>query len=216
MNWKQMALVLSGGGTVYVVLAMRVHHAPEGGLELTDPVSIARAEISGTRLKAKYISGADGSQLYVAEVLHDSQLDVDCTFANAADDTKRCIPTAPSSSASDASGRIYYRDSMCKGSAYVWLDPAPQGCTFNAPKYVYSYSQPPYCAPNNVAADALAHIFPVGTLAGPPGGGYFAPNPQGTCGPASGPPNQQQYVHYSLGSELPASSFVAGTVDMDP
>ena len=59
---------------------------------LTNPVADAKADpaTSGTRLKAKYYAGADGSRQFVG--WHDAQRDEDCYFGAAADGVLRCAP----------------------------------------------------------------------------------------------------------------------------
>jgi hypothetical protein len=57
---------------------------------LTDPVTEASAapNQSGSRLKAKYYVGSDGSKTFTG--MHDSMLNVDCNFIQASDSTTRC------------------------------------------------------------------------------------------------------------------------------
>jgi hypothetical protein len=76
---------------------------------LTDPVSNAMADSnqSGTRLKIKYYLGADGSKAFKG--FYDSQLNVDCYFAKAADGTVRCIPVATATTTT----ANYYADANC-------------------------------------------------------------------------------------------------------
>jgi hypothetical protein len=60
------------------------------GGALPSPVSVALADTSGTRLKASYTVGSDGSKLFDADAVYDSQLGVDCSFSIAADGQTRC------------------------------------------------------------------------------------------------------------------------------
>lgn len=59
---------------------------------LTDPVPDALADVttSGSRLKAKWIVGADGSKQF--RNWYDSQLGHDCYFNPASDGQTRCLP----------------------------------------------------------------------------------------------------------------------------
>jgi hypothetical protein len=79
-----------------------------GGLAdaLTDPVSSANADPyqSGTRLKANYLAGSDGSKQWAG--WHDAQRNEDCGFVTAADGTTRCMPT-------DSTVASYYADPNC-------------------------------------------------------------------------------------------------------
>ena len=59
---------------------------------ITNPIpdAAAQAATSGTRLKASYYVGADGSKEFIG--LYDSQLGVNCSFYSASDGTSRCMP----------------------------------------------------------------------------------------------------------------------------
>jgi hypothetical protein len=208
---KKVGLLLVAGVTVYVALAWESPHESNRGEQSW--VAKAFAETSGTRLKAKLITGSDGSKLFDPEVLHDSMLQADCAFATAADGLQRCLPIlAPSST--DGSAMIYYTDDQCQ-NGFVLVPAAPGGCTQYVPKYAYAWDPTPTCA--QTAADGAAiprHIYPVGALLQPQGQRYVR-NGLGACSPAlSGPSGD--FIAYSLGAELPASSFVAGTAATGP
>jgi hypothetical protein len=127
MRVKEFLRFVSGSLAVYV--AMAAYSAPRGPLAFTshgrtrttaghssgaassqasfpdtlrDPVAQARADPnqSGSRLKAKYYLGADGSKMFAG--LYDSVLNFDCAFDElyfgdfifgpAPDGTIRCLP----------------------------------------------------------------------------------------------------------------------------
>jgi len=72
------------------------------------PVPDANAETSGTRLKAIYYVGADGSRQF--SHWHDTGLDVDCVFMRDGAGVIRCAPTFLASSVAYIAG---YVDSLC-------------------------------------------------------------------------------------------------------
>lgn len=77
---------------------------------LTDPVPSASAQTmtSGSRLKANWYVGSDGSKQFAG--WHDSQLNIDCNFGTATDGTTRCLPS-PSGVTIGTSD--YFSDSGC-------------------------------------------------------------------------------------------------------
>jgi hypothetical protein len=84
-----------------------------GGIigEMMDPVPDANANESGSRLKAKYYIGADGSKQFTF-VWRDTQRDEDCTFGRVAGGELRCIPAT-------SAIRIYFADSGC--TQPIWM-----------------------------------------------------------------------------------------------
>src|SRR4051812_31745401 len=60
---------------------------------LTDPVKDTNADVtqSGGRLKAKFLSGADGSKQFLFE-WRDTQRKEDCKYRSASDLKTRCLP----------------------------------------------------------------------------------------------------------------------------
>src|SRR5262245_27196823 len=94
MRWKrEVGRTLAAGLAVGVACTMgnrdrgdgssQLHHEPVG------PIAEAQAQ-SGSRLKARWIVGTDGSRQFLS--WHDSQLNADCTFASASDGSLRCLP----------------------------------------------------------------------------------------------------------------------------
>lgn len=93
-----------------------------------DPVpdAAAQAATSGSRLKASYYIGADGSKQF--KTMHDSQLGVDCSYLTAADGATRCLP-------SGTAAISYFADSSCSAS----IATVAKGC--QPAKYAINYSQ---------------------------------------------------------------------------
>jgi hypothetical protein len=95
--------------------ASNVGSGGSGG-SILDPVPTASADpISGTRLKARYWQGADGSKSYIDGAWYDSELDINCAAAIAADGTFRCLPTPYDGTASEwvQVGFFAFEDSLC-------------------------------------------------------------------------------------------------------
>lgn len=194
MKLKNVAMLLSGLGALYVSLALH------GG---SDSVAAARAETSGTRLKAKVTTGSDGSKLYDAEVLYDSTLDVDCKFEKASDGMQRCLPTAPPTWVTDNS--VVFTDDKCM-NGIVGLFPAPQGCAQSVPKYVQGGVPATQC--EIAVGDYKLAIYQVGALNQSAPGPRWTRNGADMCVSANPP---QDRVWYNITAEVAPSSFVPGT-----
>lgn len=174
---------------------------------ITDPVSEASADStqSGSRLKAQYYAGADGSKLSLG--LYDSQLNVSCYYETASDGTLRCVP----STAANVGLYGYYADSGC--SQPLAVASAGSGCA--APAYAYSYVASSGCA-------TVWHVFPIS--APYTATSYFMLTdtflPDGgigktcTASPVSGLGASTSL--YTVGAELPPSTFVEATLQTEP
>jgi hypothetical protein len=68
----------------------------------------AHAELSGSRLKAKRMHGADGSSQFESWV--DTALGVDCAFYQTMEGTRRCLPYGPTT---DSTSSGYFGDPAC-------------------------------------------------------------------------------------------------------
>jgi len=159
---------------------------------LTDPVPDASADpVSGSRLKAKYRSGDDGSKAYLPYLWYDSQRQEDCQFTAAADGKERCLPTLGAASA------YFFSDAACT----QLLASDSTGCT---PKYALSYE-------SSCPSVYLAHLYPVGAMVNPPTLYIMS---GGSCVSAGSP--LFGYTYFKLGAELPPASFVGSTVQNDP
>lgn len=212
MNFKQTIGALVGGGMVYAVLAIRTMPASVSSLKqtLADPVPPARADISGSRLKTKYMAGPDGSRFAIADVLWDSELQIDCSFRTAADGSLRCLPAgADPSWGSSGWGFVGFTDAACTNGA-TWVPPASPGCQVIVPEFVINSTDPPYCS----GEPAREHIYPVGALIPPGTNAPYKINGSGAC--VTGASNPNQGILYALEAEIPASSFAAGTAGIDP
>jgi hypothetical protein len=172
---------------------------------LRDPVPNALAELSGTRLKAKFTTGTDGSKLYEPEVLHDTQLDVDCAFGLAADGQTRCMPTLEPEA---VPGFLYFADDACTQPIAV-MQPPPLGCPATPPKYMLTYDPPPACPPADPRPPT--HVHPFGTFRGPISGAYRKVGASCTLDTV-----QLNSIAYNLLAELPSSTFATGTAGIEP
>jgi hypothetical protein len=166
---------------------------------LTDPVPAAKADTtqSGSRLKAKYYVGSDGSKQFAG--WHDSMLNVDCGFSLASDGTTRCIPTTATLVLA------WFSDSGCS-QPLAWV--TSKGC-----------------APATYAAQGIAPIAPACTTyssrvfqVGAAYSGAIYTGTPANCSeqPDGGAALRATYDFYSVGSEVAPSTFVAATVQTDP
>ena len=160
-----------------------------GGTSVTNPVPTASADStqSGSRLKAMYNVGSDGSKVFAS--LHDSQLNVDCSFEGASDGSTRCLP-----SGAQAGG--FFSDPQCSQS----LGFAAIGCV--TPVYAVQYE---------TICRISIKIFPVtGTF----NGSVYTGNATSCTAylPAAANPSDN---FYNLGPEVSPSSFVQATLQAD-
>lgn len=173
---------------------------------LTDPVPEAMAGLenpqSGTRLKAKYIMGSDGSKQYpgpTGVLWYDSMLMTDCAFVKAADQTWRCLPTGTTDPFSPL-----YTDSQCTQPITGLGNHA--SCFAGPPVYIalpYSYAQ----------CDARYIAYQVGAVIPAPQVIYMHDVNLG-CIQSTSPPTSFT-AFYAL-TTVPPSAFVQGTLGVDP
>jgi len=101
---------------------------------MMNPVPDASAETkSGTRLKARYYVGADGSKQFSG--WRDTMRNEDCSFSRAEDGVIRCLPTPGYAS--------YFADPGCSQPLGMAVTPSGSACpgaTLVAPTYVESLS----------------------------------------------------------------------------
>lgn len=161
---------------------------------LTDPVPAAQADTtqSGSRLKAKYYVGSDGSKQFIG--WHDSMLNVDCAFVLASDGTTRCMPYYPEA----ALIATYFSDSGCTQALAL----VATGCT---PPIYGSQSQ---AGMGGACATGFDRILQVGAA-------YTGASYTGAPASCIATPSPSAYVLYSLGSEVAPSTFVAATIQTD-
>lgn len=159
---------------------------------LMDPAPNADAEESGSRLKALWRVGDDGSRGPFF-LWYDSQRKERCSFLTMADGRERC---APVTSGAGVSG--YYTDVSCfKLAALV----SPSPCPMVEPKYAMMYD---------------SSICPAGyrvySVAGPVSEVYQKSS-SGECTLATFPLG---YGFYGVGPEIPPTEFVGAAVVQDP
>jgi hypothetical protein len=151
-------------------------------------------------LKVRYYAGADGSKQSAG--MHDSMLNVDCYFQPMSDGTQRCVPIYGGSS-SQAVFQGYFADAACtQGLATNY-----KGCA--SPTYAVSYASAPNCAWQDVW-----HVYPI--VMPYAGSSYYAMS-GGTCaGPMPVANLTSSNDVYTLGSELPPTTFVQATLQTEP
>jgi hypothetical protein len=253
---------LLSGGFVYVVMAAcsstsggghgtggrghgGAHGSGSGGSEagimdaLTDPIAEAMAGLenpqSGTRLKAKYIMGADGSKEYrfttifldvhfvngpneVHPVWYDSVLQADCIFLWSADGKLRCLPGTPSretfqqDNAADFGFGVLFTDAQCT-APIVWQESPGPGCApFTPLKYVQHLYQT-QCVSTLLSTGTQfpVHVFQVGAQVPQPAQVYYGTPCKGYV-----VSNFPSAVAWFSATEVPPSAFVQGTAGVDP
>ena len=185
---------------------------------LTDPVPEADANpTTGSRLKAKFLLGDDGSKEYVqtglnipqaAPVVHtvfrDTQRQEDCIYRPAADGKTRCVP-----SGYDTQAWPTFADAACT-QQIGWFSQITGGpsCSFTPPKYVLTVDPNSFCP----GAILPVHAFPVGQQLFNVGGFYYLID--GQC-QQSGIQGSIQPV-FELGPEVDPTELVAATEMIEP
>ncbi len=160
---------------------------------LLNPVPDAYASTGGSRLKAKYRSGSDGSKEYIPGQWWDSARNEDCAISGypMSDGTLRCLPASNLTYAAS-----YYGDSACSQPIFA-TTAAASGCpAATLQKYVQLWTQS--CGSYSIRIFNLggAHSGSAYTLTGT------------TCTAAS-TTTTATLTFYDLGSELPVSTFVS-------
>ena len=167
---------------------------------VTNPVSTASADqpTSGTRLKAQWYVGTDGSRVQAG--WYDSQLQVTCSLYMASDGTLRCLPIQ---AGVDTSA---FSDSACTQPIVI-----STGC-----QPTYAYVLAPItgnaCPPQDtwtiyqVGAQLSTYYALVET-------NFIDGGMTCTAGSASKTSN---LTYYTLGAVVPPSTFVQATLQTDP
>jgi len=162
---------------------------------LSDAVPDAAADpISGSRLKAKYRVGEDGSKAYLPYIWYDSERKEDCGFAPAADGKERCLPIGTS----NATAGLYFSDPACSASLGVFSYP---GCDVKYITLATSGGGCPFSSSKTqvFALGAKANLATV----------YVKSGASCTAVSAAG------IELYEIGAEILPTSFVAGSVLVD-
>jgi len=99
--------------------------------DMMDPVPDANAAVSGTRLRARYYVGEDGSKQFIG--WHDMMRDEDCTFWQPPGGTLRCTPFYVTSAAS------MFSDIGCSVPVTIAVKATGSACGVTAPAAKYAY-----------------------------------------------------------------------------
>jgi len=204
MKVRDVLAALGGGWVIYVAMV-----ACNGGADapfgsggstgsedagdiidaLTDPVPDANAEpVSGSRLKARYIAGEDGSKSYLPGQWYDTERQENCFFQTAADGKKRCLPAETLKESLP-----YFIDAACTATGAYRNTPA---CTTPPPDYALTYSGPVCSTVVKVHQVGAQHLGPV----------YYI-DAFGQCSDLG---DTDGWDFFSLGAEIPPTEFVAG------
>jgi hypothetical protein len=196
MNTKEITKLVVGSVAVYAIIAACSSgggfNGNDAGKDGKGPVPDALADVSqsGSRLKAQYYAGADGSRAYAG--MYDTTLKTPCAFATAADGSSRCLPAGAGSIAATDT----FSDSSCTQPIYA----APMGCT-QAPSFISTVSA-------SCSGAATFHVYPKGSVYTPGANVYVKAG--NACNMISTTGSTAYFV--STGSEMPSSMFVQGTL----
>lgn len=146
---------------------------------------------SGSRLRARVYTGADGAEQLAG--FYDQQLGSNCTVGPASDGSLRCLPGGYLNAG-------YFRDAGCTQRAALAPKPCVLADTYARVSLAY----------NGSCSEPRTQIFPIGSATS------AANLYSGTPGSCSGPINLSgSYDAFALGAELPPSAMVAITETID-
>jgi hypothetical protein len=201
MRTLEAAKMLGGAIVVYVAVAARGSGADPGrpapggpgGNKLSAVPTALASPVNGTRLKVRTYVASDGSALPTYD-LHDSLLDVECSFSRAADDMTRCLPSVEPVQ--------FFSDPACAQPV------AGTPCASRAPRYVFQETRGSSCGPEAM------HILPVG-------GAYSGPvytkthrDRRELCAAVTA--SYASFSYFTVGAEVPPSEFVEATLQTAP
>lgn len=229
MNAKRTAGIFLSGFVVYGIVAACLGATPLAArrssntilARLADPVPRAAAD-SGSRLKAEFLLGEDGSKDYqigmdrapngtaqYGKLYWDSERNEQCFFFLAGDGVSRCLPT----------DRVWYNyypklsysDASCTQGLIV-IPAGPPGCPQVLPKYAMSDELDPICSAI-IPGEGRRHYYPVGAFLGPgPNTPCYGKDAANTCVPMACGAG----AYHALGAEIDPTSFVGSTHMTDP
>jgi hypothetical protein len=153
--------------------------------------------VSGSRIKSRVLSSPDGAKAFAG--FYDSTLAMPCSFNHAADDTLRCLPTNIAYVAS------YFSDSGC-GTPLAYTTTG--GC---APAYAQKAETGNSCV--DIGYYSTAARQRIYSVAGAYGAAMVWVGSPGSCSMTATPTT---LTLYNLGSEVAASTFASGSVDIAP
>ena len=148
--------------------------------------------IDGTRLRAMYRKGEDGSRDYTG-TWWDSALGVECSYQRAADGVERCLP------AMMKIVQTAYLDAACSVPVSESLAPVAGCMGEQAQAYVYK---------SNPGCSTAPHVYPLGPAVAAATPRYFMVD--GVCSP-TGTFNDPAVLARPIGAEMPAALFVMAT-----
>lgn len=155
------------------------------------PIAEVHAAESGSRLKAKWLVAEDGSRHFTFQWF-DSERGHDCGFRVAADGIERCLPAA-------APASVYYRNASCTLPVFAFARESDCGTG--------SYGIVAELASCGVYR---ARVFPIGAIIDP-NVVYIRSGTQCVQSTVS-----ESLVYRAAGAEITATSFVAGSYQIDP
>jgi hypothetical protein len=186
---------------------------------LTEPVKDARADVAqgGSRLKAKYLAGSDGSKQFLFE-WNDTLRTEDCKYKAASDGKTRCLPAGLPIT--------YYADDNCSTPLINVLRDCPAGSALASPyaEINQSYNTQEVLVDGGILGRPIAcgqastktTLYSRGALVTTTPTG-FVYRFTGTCTSAGTITSRLTTDDlYALGPEVPPASFVEATVEIEP
>lgn len=186
-----------GGADVVANAGTSTPNGMSGGIggmigDIMDPVDDAdAANVSGTRLRAKYYAGEDGSK-QVTFAWRDTKRNEDCMFARIAGGGLRCIPSA-------AVAAVYFLDAGCTSRVWVQAKAAPTCAAATPANYAYE-------------SDATGCIQSLRTVTKTTAPAMVYIGAPSAC---SGTPAPDVYDYFISSGTIPWTEFVAATEQVE-
>lgn len=162
----------------------------DGGIVKSDAGTSISEALGGTRLKRRYIQSEDGARLW--QGFFDTMRGENCDFALAEDGRLRCLPWADA-----AYLGVFFSDSACLQRVAYHGD-----CGALSVRYAVEWTT--QCPSLQLVYEAIEYS--------PDAGQLFNGKP-GAC---TATQIQPGLTYYRLGAKVPATSFVAGNLMVEP
>lgn len=151
----------------------------------------AAAVVSGSRLKARWLVGSDGSRAVAG--WYDTQIGAPCAYGVASDGKTRCLPTADA-----PPGLLQFTDAAC---TQAFVSVTQNLC--QVPAFIQTAKG---------AVCGGARVFKVGATIAPPPAPVYQITQNGCTQSAAGQPG----TNYDLGAEIDPATMAEASVEQDP
>lgn len=157
-----------------------------------DPIGDAHANESGSRLKARWYKGIDGSKEWLG--WYDNRRGEDCLYAIASDGVTRCLPEK----------HVYLASAYADENCVVPLANVGSGCQVGSDLAKYAIETNPPICPDQTAT--YSYLTITGKFNGDE---YYNKSLSGKCSKTPVPPG---FTYATVGSEVPPSEFVEASI----